>query len=178
MFLKQNTAITLSIGPFLDETDGDTAETGLTIAQADVRLSKNHSTFTQKNESSSAVHDENGFYRVSLNSTDTNTVGKLRVYVNLSGAGAVWEDFIVLPESIYEWFIAGNGPVFPLGTESYAADGSQPNLSQAIYMILSMLFEKTISGTTLTTKKLDGTTTAMTFTLDSSTNPSSVTRSS
>jgi len=39
LFLKQSTAVTVKIGPFLDDTDGKTAETGLTIAQADVRLS-------------------------------------------------------------------------------------------------------------------------------------------
>ena len=40
-WLKQNTAITIKLGPFVDEDDGKTAETGLTIEQADVRLSKN-----------------------------------------------------------------------------------------------------------------------------------------
>lgn len=40
-YLKQSTAATIKVGPFLDSTDGDTAETGLTISQADVRLSKN-----------------------------------------------------------------------------------------------------------------------------------------
>ena len=41
MYLKQSTAATLALGPFVDATDGVTAETGLTISQADVRLSKN-----------------------------------------------------------------------------------------------------------------------------------------
>ena len=40
MFLKQSTAYTFRFGPFLDDTDGKTAETGLTISQADIRLSK------------------------------------------------------------------------------------------------------------------------------------------
>ena len=41
LWLKQSTAVTVKIGPFVDEDDGKTAETGLTVSQADVRLSKN-----------------------------------------------------------------------------------------------------------------------------------------
>lgn len=63
-----------------------------------------------------------------------------------------------------------------LGTESYAADGAVPTLAQALFMILSGTLEFSISGTTLTCKKLDGSTTAMTFTLDSATTPTSRTR--
>lgn len=61
-------------------------------------------------------------------------------------------------------------------TEAYATDGNAATPIQLLYMIWSMLAEKSISGTTLTTKKLDGSTTSMTFTLNSSTTPTSVTR--
>ena len=63
-------------------------------------------------------------------------------------------------------------------TESYAADGAAGTGAQLLYMIFSGLGEFAISGTTLTAKKLDGSSTAMTFTLDSSTNPTSTTRAS
>jgi len=56
--LKQSTAATIKLGPFIDDTDGKTAETALTIAQADVRLSKNGGDFAQKNSTTSATHDE------------------------------------------------------------------------------------------------------------------------
>lgn len=61
-------------------------------------------------------------------------------------------------------------------TESYAADGAAPTLGQFQYMLWSLLAERTISGTTLTANKLDGTTAAMTFTLDDAVNPASQTR--
>ena len=77
MFLKQSTAYTFRFGPFLDETDGKTAETGLTISQADIRLSKAGGNFAQKNESSGSSHDEIGYYIVVLDTTDTNTFSKL-----------------------------------------------------------------------------------------------------
>ena len=60
-------------------------------------------------------------------------------------------------------------------TEAYAADNVAPTLSQMLYMIWSLLSERNASGTTLTTKRIDGSTTAMTFTLDAA-SPSTQTR--
>jgi hypothetical protein len=62
-------------------------------------------------------------------------------------------------------------------TESYASDGTAPTLAQAICLIQQTIGDFAISGTTLTVKKLDGSTTAATYTLDSSTAPTSRTRS-
>ena len=61
-------------------------------------------------------------------------------------------------------------------TDSYATDGNQPTIAQALLAIQQMMQDKSISGTTLTVKKPDGSTTAMTFTLDSATTPTSITR--
>jgi hypothetical protein len=63
-------------------------------------------------------------------------------------------------------------------TESYAADGTAPTLAQALFLIQQSLHEFAISDVTRTVKRLDGTTTAATFTLDSSTAPTSTTRAS
>lgn len=63
-----------------------------------------------------------------------------------------------------------------LVAESYAADGAQPTHSQMLYMLWSAMADFSIAGTTITCKKLDGSTTAMTFTLNSSTAPTSRTR--
>lgn len=61
-------------------------------------------------------------------------------------------------------------------TEGYAALGAAATLPQLLYEVRALLAEKSISGTTLTTKKLDGTTTAATYTLDDATTPSAITR--
>ena len=61
-------------------------------------------------------------------------------------------------------------------TESYAADNVAPTLAQAIMLIQQSLHEFAINSTTRTVKKLDGATTAATFTLDSATAPTSTTR--
>jgi DNA-binding transcriptional ArsR family regulator len=61
-------------------------------------------------------------------------------------------------------------------TESYAADGTAPTLTQAVMLIMQHLTEVELVGTTWTTKKLDGTTTAATFTTDDANDPTSITR--
>ena len=61
-------------------------------------------------------------------------------------------------------------------TESYNLDGAAPTLSQALFLIISYLMERSVVGTVVTAKKLDGNTTAATFNLDSATEPTSVTR--
>jgi hypothetical protein len=60
--------------------------------------------------------------------------------------------------------------------DSVPADGTIATREQALYMILQTLQEFAIAGTTLTVKKVDGSTTLMTFTLDDGTNPTSLTR--
>lgn len=63
-------------------------------------------------------------------------------------------------------------------TESYAADGVAPTVAQALMLIQQTIGDFSVSGTTLTAKKLDGTTTAAVYTLDDANNPTSRTRSS
>ncbi len=108
-FLRQSTSVTKKMGPFVDDSDGKTAETGLTISESDVRLSKNGGDFVGKNDSGSATHDESGYYAVGLNATDTNTLGSLLVTVHESGALPVWQDFMVIPAHIYDWLFGSSG---------------------------------------------------------------------
>tara|TARA_Y100000401_G_scaffold117467_1_gene126427 strand:+ start:504 stop:2180 length:1677 start_codon:yes stop_codon:yes gene_type:complete len=112
MFLKQSTAYTFRFGPFLDDTDGKTAETGLSISQADIRLSKDGGNFAQKNESSTSTHDEIGFYIVALDATDTNTCGELLIACHESGALPVFKTFYVLEEAIYDAMFAASASAF------------------------------------------------------------------
>lgn len=145
MYLKQSTAVTIVLPRFVDATDGNTAETALTISQSDVRLSKNAGAFAQKNESSSCSHLENGFYSCALNTTDTGTLGLLTVAVAESGALSVERTYLVVPENVYDAVVNG--------TAYLRVD---PNH-----------VEWSISGTTLTVKLPDGTTDAYTKTLAS-----------
>lgn len=60
-------------------------------------------------------------------------------------------------------------------TEAYRSTGAAGTAAQLLHEILQNITEFAISGTTKTVKKFDGSTTAKTYTLDSSTTPTSIT---
>jgi hypothetical protein len=101
-WLKQSASVDVPIGPFLDSIDGVTAETALTITQPDVRLKKNGGNWAQKAAAQTLSHEENGNYEVTLDATDTDTLGLLRLHVAESGALPVWEDFMVVPANVWD----------------------------------------------------------------------------
>jgi hypothetical protein len=142
--LQQSVAVSIGLGPFLDDTDGKTIEDVLTIAQADVRLKKNDGNWAQKNQASSAVNDEeNGWYEIQLDTTDTNTLGQLIVAVHKTGVLPVWREFMVVPLNVYQSLV--------LGVEFLETTDLKQDFG--------------ISGTTLTAKKTDGATTQFTRTI-------------
>lgn len=106
-WLKQSTAVTVKIGPFVDDGDFTTAATGLTIQKADVRLSKNGGNMAaasadQGASDAGAPHDELGHYDISLDTTDTNTLGRLRAMITKTGALAVWDEWMILPANAWD----------------------------------------------------------------------------
>ncbi|MBP8294767.1 MAG: hypothetical protein KAX84_01585 [Burkholderiales bacterium] len=142
-WLKQSTAVDIALGPFVDSTDGFTAETALTLAQADIRLKKNAGAWAQKSDATSAAHEEAGWYEVELDATDTNTLGILIVAVNETGALPVWREFMVMPANVYDSLVSA--------VDWLDVCAAKPEWS--------------ISGTTLTVKKQDDTTNQFTKTL-------------
>jgi hypothetical protein len=60
--------------------------------------------------------------------------------------------------------------------DSVPADGTIPTREQALYMINQFLLERAVSGTTVTVKKVDGSTSLLTLNLDDGTTPTSITR--
>lgn len=122
--LKQSTAVDVVLGAFVDDTDGKTAETALTITQADVQITKGGAAAAQKNDATSATHLANGHYKIPLNATDTNTVGHMRIMVNESGALPVWADFQVVEEAVYANMYATSaaGPLTGAQVEAEVTD--------------------------------------------------------
>lgn len=104
-YLKQATASqSVLIGPFVDSGDAVTPETGLTIANTDIRLSVNGGNMAAKN-SGGGTHDELGMYTITLDATDTATVGKLQLVCKMTGALPVYHTFYVVEENVYDaWF--------------------------------------------------------------------------
>ena len=293
--LKYSTASQeIPLGYFLDETDGKTAETGLTIANTDIKLWKNGATTLANKNSGGATHISGGIYYAVLDDTDTNTYGPMKIFVHVSGALPCILECLVMEADAYDalYAAAGTGHIeadmvqisgdataannaeldydgtgyakanSTMGTcttntdmvaaaptaaanadavwdeastghtdagkageqmwtdvdailvdtselqvddvpgliaalnnlseaqvntqidgafttqmaDSVSADGTIPTREQALYMIAQFLWEKAVSGTTVTAKKVDGSTSLMTFTLDDASNPTSITR--
>jgi hypothetical protein len=107
IWLKQSTARAIAFGPFLDETDGKTAEVSLSISQTDIRIKKTEGNWAQKNAAQLLLHEENGWYEISLDATDTATLGEMVVAVHKPGALPVWDKFMVVPTNVYESVISG-----------------------------------------------------------------------
>ncbi|MFQ5640831.1 MAG: hypothetical protein ACE5IR_22865 [bacterium] len=94
------------MGPALDKTDGVTEEVALSPT---VNLSKNGGVYAARNSATAIAHDADGHYRVELNATDTNTLGRLRAYFQDPATHLpVWEDFMVVPANVYDSLIAGS----------------------------------------------------------------------
>ena len=142
--LKQSIAYTFRLGPFVDSTDGFTPETGLTIAYTACLVSKAGAAFAAKSDTTNltGTGSTEGYYTCVLNSTDTGTVGNIRVHVYVAGALPVWKDFTVVPANVYESLVPG--------TEWLETT--------------TLRNDVTIAGTTITVKKTDGSATQYTRT--------------
>jgi|TARA_R100000501_G_C2610436_1_gene105178 hypothetical protein len=81
--LLADTAATVTIGPFVDQTDFYTPEVGLTKGGVDELVLYKHdaSAVTDISSSTTFTHVAGGMYTVLLSTTDTNTEGRLTLYV-------------------------------------------------------------------------------------------------
>jgi len=103
LWLKQSTAVDVIVGPFVDKTDGNTAETALTVTQAEIRLSKNGGNMAQKNEATALSHDELGYYVCKFDATDTNTLGILQLMIHESAdALPVYHEYMVVTANVWD----------------------------------------------------------------------------
>jgi hypothetical protein len=108
MWLRQSTAFTLPMGPFVSATDGVTPQNSLGLVATDVRVSKNGNAFTAKSDATAPTILENGHYVVTGNATDSGTLGKLRIAIYKSGALPVWIDCEIVPAAVWDaYFAAG-----------------------------------------------------------------------
>jgi hypothetical protein len=101
--LRQSTASQeIPLGPFVDSTDGNTEEGGLTIGNTDIKIWKSGATTLASKNSGGATYISNGVYYAVLDATDTDTIGPLRIFVHVAGALAVMVACEVLDEAVYD----------------------------------------------------------------------------
>lgn len=144
--LKQSTAVTLEIGPFVDAADGVTPETGLGLAD-DIEISKNGAPFATVS-SASLTHDSEGFYRWDVGTGTVDTLGPLVIKSVSSGVHVpVWLYCEVLPSNVWDSLystdklqvdvtqVSGSAEDLPtatnLATVDTVVDGIQTDLDNA-----------------------------------------------
>ena len=98
------------LGKFVDETDGVTALTALTIANTDIKLQKTGGTTLVSKNSGGATHISGGRYYAVLDATDTDTIGPMKITVDVSGALPVEVWCEVLDEALYDWKYGTTAP--------------------------------------------------------------------
>lgn len=84
MDLRQSTPVVIEFGPFLDKADGLALLSGLASAIdhaiTGIKLSKNGGTLAVRHAPvTTSTYDAHGCYKVTLDTTDTATLGTLRV---------------------------------------------------------------------------------------------------
>lgn len=157
--LKQSTATTINLGPFVDSTI--TPLTAIDVTTMTVRLVKQSDTSSTTNTSyaptasggsNDCVHVTTGMYNCELTSTNTDTIGRLNVVVTTPGALVVFDTFEVRGAAAYNFSPTGLGAVLvdDAITAAKIAAGAitsseAPNLDAAI----STRLAPTVAGRTL-----------------------------
>lgn len=154
LWLKQSTAKVVSFGPFLDRTDGVTEETGLVSAldhgTTGIKLSKNGGALTIRHASVTATtYDAYGMYRVTLDTTDTNTLGTLRMAFNEAATCLpVWQDFMVLPANIFDSLVSGSDLIDVSMTQILGTAVSSPATAGVLDVNLKNIANAAVSAST------------------------------
>ena len=136
--LKQSTQTDVLIGPLIDDGDFKAVEesvaynaTGIDvdvikgITKADITLADSAGNGYWR-------HVINGYYAVTLSTTDTGTLGPLRVTFEATGVLPCWEDFLVVPANVYDAMVAGTDKLqvdaVEVSSSSTAADNLEANI--------------------------------------------------
>ena len=116
IILKQSTQIDVRIGPFVDVSDGFRPETGITLGAADegeLLKADGAATVDISARTWAAVTGADGWYDLTLTTTDTNTVGELIVLVqDASVCLPVHQRFQVVEEATYDALFASSATGF------------------------------------------------------------------
>jgi hypothetical protein len=153
LYLKQSTSANVLIGPAIDITDVTTPLTGLTIHPADIHLSKNGGALADKNEASNCSHDSLGYYSCPLDTTDTNTLGRLQLVVVEATAFPISAEYMVVTANVYDTLCSTdvfNVEVTAAGVDSILDEVVENTLTlrEAVMLIKSVCAGKSAGGGT------------------------------
>ena len=114
-FLKTNTATRITIGPFLDKSDGITPEVALTATNEHLTLmvdsagvptlvlDANATASGGDNDLVHVTNDDAGFYDLELTAAQLNYVGRAMLSINyVTDHCPVFHEFMILPANVYD----------------------------------------------------------------------------
>lgn len=131
--LRQSTAgQEIEIGPFLDETDGITPLTALTISAEDIRIWKHGATDEVAKNSGGATHIAGGRYYMVLDATDSNTPGNIRINVHPDGSLPCAASGVIRPTAIHDALVLGTG-ILPVNTTQISGDLDAADALEAVF---------------------------------------------
>ena len=126
-FLRSNTAVIITVGPFYDKTTGVDIETALTITNERITLTADTdagsaptnildnvtgATSGTANDLNYITGNDAGMMQLELAAANVNRVG--RMFLSITDAAnhvPVFHEFFVLPQAIYDWL---TGVIVPL----------------------------------------------------------------
>lgn len=149
-----------------------------TLAAGDVKVSIDGGALANLNTLPTVTPASGRLVKITLSVAEM-TGDNIQVIFN-DAAGAEWCDLIINIQTVSNQVdeLALASQFTGALADSVAAEGARPSVNQALLMITRFLMEKSLVGATLTVNKEDGSTASMTFSLDSSTDPTSITRTS
>lgn len=128
-FLRTNTAVIVTVGPFYDKTDGVTIETALTITNERITLTADTdagsaptlildnitgATSATDNDLNYITAGDSGHMQLELSAANVNRVGRMALSItDAANHVPVFHEFFVLPAVIYDWLTAGVAPLSP-----------------------------------------------------------------
>ncbi|HUX15374.1 MAG TPA: hypothetical protein VMW52_02820, partial [Phycisphaerae bacterium] len=121
-YLRYNTAVHITVGPFLDKADGITPEVALTVTNCKLTMTKDDddgsgvnlildAAATASGGDNDMVHitgDDAGFYDLELTAAQTNYYGRVMLAItDAANHCPVFHEFTILPQQVYDSMILG-----------------------------------------------------------------------
>lgn len=169
--LRQSTQVVVRIGPFVDVTDAFTPETGVTLSGADeaeLLKAAGAATVSIAGNTFAAISGADGWYDLTLSTTDTNTIGPLDVVVNDDSVCLpVFVRFQVIEEAAYDTIYAASA--LPASTTNITAGTvtTATNVTTVNGLAANVITATSIANDAITAAKLaNGAIDAATFAAD------------
>lgn len=136
-FLRQNTAVIVTVGPFYDKTDGVTIEDALTITNERITLTADTddgsaptlildnitgATAATANDLDYIANEDAGYMKLELAAANVNRVGRMSLSItDAANHVPVFHEYFVLPQAIFDWL---TGVIVPLPANTTHVSGT------------------------------------------------------